>query len=69
MEVAREAAAVGEGEVAVDQGWVINKKTKRIILLEYKRTSDTLENYYKDMKRTVDKQHTPGRNTVAKDRR
>ena len=40
-------------------GWVINRKTKRIIPLEYKRTSDTSEKYYEDMKAVVEKQHTP----------
>ena len=30
-------------------GWVINKKTKRIIMLEFKRASDTAETYYSDM--------------------
>ena len=39
-------------------GWVINRKTKRIILLEYKRTSDTSERYYEDMKTVTEKQHT-----------
>jgi hypothetical protein len=32
---------------------------KRIILLEFKRTSDTSETYYKDMKKISDTQHTP----------
>ena len=31
-------------------GWVINKKTKRIIMLEFKCASDTTETYYSDMK-------------------
>ena len=30
-------------------GWVINRKTKKIILLEFKRTSDYGESYFKDM--------------------
>ncbi len=30
--------------------WVINKKTKRIIMLEFKSDSDTVETYYSDMK-------------------
>ena len=30
--------------------WVIKKKTKRIIMLEFKRASDTTETYYSDMK-------------------
>jgi len=39
--------------------WVINKKTKRIIMLEFKRTSDTAETYYSDMKSIVERQHLP----------
>ncbi len=39
--------------------WVINKKTKRIIILEFKRESDTTETYYSDMKAIATKQHTP----------
>jgi hypothetical protein len=31
-------------------GWVINSKMKRIILLEFKRTTDTSETYYEDVK-------------------
>jgi hypothetical protein len=27
-------------------GWVINKKTKRIVMLEFKLVSDTAETYY-----------------------
>jgi hypothetical protein len=40
-------------------GWVINRKTKKIILLEFKRTSDCGESYFKDMWRVAEKQHTP----------
>ena len=40
-------------------GWVINKKMKRIIMFEFKRTSDTPETYYSDMKSRVERQHTP----------
>jgi hypothetical protein len=40
-------------------GWVINRKTKKIILLEFKRTSDSGESYFKDMWRVTEKQHTP----------
>ncbi len=40
-------------------GWVINRKTKKIILLEFKRTSDYGESYFKDMWRVAEKQHTP----------
>ena len=32
---------------------------KRIILLEFKRCSDTSETYYTDMKLIVERQHTP----------
>ena len=37
---------------------VINKKTKYIIILEFKCTSDTLETYYCDMTSIVKRQHT-----------
>ncbi len=40
-------------------GWVINKETKRIIMLEFKRTSDTVEKYYSEMKSIAERQHTP----------
>ena len=40
-------------------GWVIDTKTKRIILLEFKRCSDTSETYYTDMKSISERQHTP----------
>jgi hypothetical protein len=40
-------------------GWVINRKTKKIVLLEFKRTSDCGESYYEDMWRVADKQHAP----------
>ena len=40
-------------------GWVISRKTKKIILLEFKRTSDYGESYFKDMWRVTEKQHTP----------
>ena len=39
--------------------WVINRKTKKIVLLEFKRTSDCGESYYQDMWRVADKQHAP----------
>jgi hypothetical protein len=38
---------------------VINRRTKKIILLEYKRTNDCGEGYFQDTWRVVDKQHTP----------
>ena len=40
-------------------GWMINKKLKRIILLEFKRTLDASETYYTDMKKTADTKRTP----------
>jgi hypothetical protein len=39
-------------------GWVINRKTNQIILLEFKRTIDCGEDYFQDMWRVTDKQHT-----------
>jgi hypothetical protein len=50
---------------------VINKKTKRIIMLEFKRTSDTAETYYFDMRSIAERQHTPileGLNALAEER-
>ena len=38
---------------------MINKKTKRIILLEFKRTSDCGESYFKDMWKVAENQHSP----------
>ena len=38
---------------------MINRKTKKIILLEFKRTSDYGESYFKDTWRVTEKQHTP----------
>ena len=40
-------------------GWVINRKTKKIILLEFKRTSDTADTYFQVMWKVAEKQHTP----------
>jgi hypothetical protein len=40
-------------------GWVINRKTKKIVLVEFKRTSDCEESYYEDMWKVADKQHDP----------
>jgi hypothetical protein len=40
--------------------WVINRKTNKIVLLEFKRTSDYYgESYFKDMWGVAEKQHTP----------
>jgi hypothetical protein len=36
-------------------GCVINRKTKKIILLEFKRTSDCGESYFKEMWKVVEK--------------
>ena len=54
-------------------GWVINKKTKRIMMLEFKRASDTAETYYSDTgtKLIEKRQHTPileGLNALAEER-
>ena len=38
---------------------MINRKTKKIILLEFKKTSDCGESYFKDMWKVAEKQHTP----------
>jgi hypothetical protein len=40
---------------------VINRKTKKIILLDFKRTGDSGEGYFQDMWKVVDseKKHTP----------
>ena len=39
--------------------WVVNRKMKKIILLEFKRTTDYSESYYRDMWRVSEQQHTP----------
>ena len=44
---------------------------KKIILLEFKRTADYSEAYYRDMKRVEEQQHTPiltGLRTLVTDR-
>ena len=38
--------------------WVVNRKIKKIILLEFKRTSDYSESYYRHMWRGTEQQHT-----------
>ena len=38
---------------------MVNKKTKKIMLLEFKRTSDCGESYFKDMWKVAEKQHSP----------
>ena len=50
---------------------MVNKKTKRIIILEFKRSSDTTETYYSDMRAIAAKQHTPileGLNALTEER-
>ena len=52
-------------------GWVINKKTKHIIMIPFKHTSDTTETYYSDMKSIVERQHTAileGLNALTEER-
>ena len=49
-----EVSTPDEKEVERTDGWVINRKMKRIILLEFKRTSDTSETYNSDMKEVAD---------------
>ena len=52
-------------------GWVVNRKMEKIILLEFKRTDDYSEAYYRDMKRVAEQQHTPiltGLRALATDR-
>ncbi len=52
-------------------GWVMNKKTKFIIMFEFNLTSDTVETYYSDMKSIVERQHTPnleGLNALTEER-
>jgi hypothetical protein len=52
-------------------GWVINKKTKRMIMLDFKRASNTADTYYSDMKSIEERQHTPileGLNALAEER-
>ena len=40
-------------------GWSTLRKMKKIILLEFKRTVDYSEAYYRDMRRVTEQQHTP----------
>jgi hypothetical protein len=54
---------VGEVErsfwISRPDGWVVNKKMKKIILLEFKRTTDYSEAYCRDMRRVTEQQYTP----------
>ncbi len=57
--------------VSKPDDWVINKKTKSIIILEFKRSSDTAKAYYSDMKLIAERQHTPileGLNALSEER-
>jgi hypothetical protein len=36
-------------------GWVVNRKMKKIVLLEFKRTSDSSESYFQDMSKVTEK--------------
>ena len=38
---------------------MVNRKMKRIVLLEFKRKSDSSESYYQDMRKVSGKYHTP----------
>jgi hypothetical protein len=52
-------------------GWVVNRKMKKIILLEFKRTADYSESYFRDMRRVAEQQHNPiitGLRALATDR-
>ena len=39
--------------------WTVNRKIKKIILLEFKRTTDYSESYYRNMWRVSEQQHIP----------
>jgi hypothetical protein len=45
--------------ISRSDGLVINRKTKHIVLLEFKRTSNCGEDYFQDMWRVTDKRYTP----------
>ena len=47
------------GSADQPDGWVVNRKMKKIIILEFKRTADYSESYYLDMWRVSERQHTP----------
>ena len=71
----RQVNAYGETRVykqsRSSSGWVINKKTKWIIMLEFKLTSDTAETYYSDMKSISERHDTPileGLNVLSEER-
>ena len=35
-------------------GWVVNRKMKKIVLLEFERTADSSQSYYQDMKEVME---------------
>ena len=50
---------------------MVNKKLKKIMLLEFKRTADCGESYFKDMWKVAENQHSPiltGLKTLAEER-
>ena len=50
---------------------MVNRNLKRIVFLEFKRTTDTSETYYHDMRKVAGKQQTPiltGLKTLVGDR-
>ena len=52
-------------------GRVINREMKKIVLLEFKRTSDVGESYFMDMWKKTERHHTPilvGLRDLAEDR-
>ena len=68
---------IDEGEVEKSfwlsrpDGWVVNRKAKRIILLEFKRTADYSESNYRDIRKVSEQQHLPillGLQTLATER-
>jgi len=40
-------------------GWVVNRQMRKIVRLEFKRTSEQSESYYQNMWKVAEKQHTP----------
>jgi hypothetical protein len=64
-QVRADSPMVDEAEVETSfwlsrpDGWVTNRKTKKIVLLEFKRASDCGKSYDKDMWKVADKQHPP----------
>ncbi len=49
---------------------MVNRKLNKIMLLEFKRTSDGGESYFKDMRKVTENQHSPiltGLKTLAEE--